>query len=71
MTKYTDKELMREARTSVKLAASGAQMKARCEGYSLLIDGATVTLVAHAVRTENITGDVSGGQYRFNVNVAI
>ncbi len=71
MTKYTDKELMTEARKAVKLAASGAKVKARCEGYTLWVSGTSVTLIAHAVRTDNHTVPVTGGQYRFDVNIAI
>ena len=59
MTRYTNKELRREAAQAIKAAKVGAT----CTGYTLLLDGQHVSLAAHGTRKSD--------GYTITVNVAI
>jgi hypothetical protein len=66
MTSYSDKELRAEAVRAIRDDAKAASCRAKCVGYSLLLDGPHgTTLIAHGQRTDD------GHGYRFDVNVAI
>lgn len=64
-TTYTAKDLRAEAVAAIRRDAKAAKVKAKCIGYSLRINGASVQLIAHGQRTDD------GQGFRFDVTVAI